>query len=229
MAEEANAISDMGGQLVSRIFGSILWFGIVVIVAGVIVGTVYYFFIYRRKFDIKVKINSNRSNEKYSVIFDKAAILTDRKNRTPYLRIWALRRDFPVPKYNVIQKTNTGDYIEMFRKSENEFYFLMPSELNKTHLIRDDGKKYMLANHSQIMVDPEMGFWAAKRKTNNKKMFSTDSILMKILPYVPQIVGGVITLFILYILMDTLPEVLGRLTELTRELKLMQTAEVVMG
>ena len=41
-------------------------------------------------------------------MLDKAAILTDRKEGTPYLRVLGLKRDFVVPKYNVIRQLYSG-------------------------------------------------------------------------------------------------------------------------
>lgn len=227
MAE--NPFQEIGGAVFSRIFSSILWVGLGIIIIGVLCFLMWYFLLYQRKFDIKVKIISNRAEDKNSVIFDKAAILTDRKTKTAYFRVWGLKRDFPVPKYNVLQRTNKGDYLEIYRKSENDFYFLTPPQINNKRVIKSDGKLYAFSDQDQVMVDPEMGFWAVKRKTINKKMFDTDSILMKVLPYIPHIIGGMIMIFVLYILMDHLPGILGELRQLVAEMRNIQTANVVTG
>ena len=125
-----NIFGEVGSKLVATIFGSILWFGIGSIIAVALIFTMWWFFIYKKKFDIEVKILSNRSDEKHKVIIDKAAILSDWKEKTPYFRVWGLKRDFPVPKYDVLQSTNKGDYVEIYRKSEEEFYFLTPSKID---------------------------------------------------------------------------------------------------
>ena len=227
MADE-NLIGEIGGQLVSTIFSSILFFGIVIILMIGVGGFMYYQFVYKRKFDILVKITSNRANENNSVLIDKAAILYELKSKIPYFRIWGLKRDFPVPKYNVLQKTNRGDYLELYRDSEESFYFLTPSQINKSYMIKSEGQLVKVADQEQIMVDPEMGFWAVKRKALNKKMFDTEGLIMKLLPYVPQIIGGVITIFVLYILMDTLPGILAELAKLARTLN-EQSASTLVG
>ena len=226
MAEEG-LFGEIGGQLVSRIFSGILWFGIAAVVIGILSFLMWYFLIHRKKFDIEVKIKSVRAEDKHSIIFDKAAILVDRKTKTPFFRIWGLRREFPVPKFNVLQSSNKGDFLEMYRVGEDEFYFLSPSKIDKTRIIRADGKFYALGHQSQIIVDPEMAFWAAKRKEHNRKMFDVDSWLMKILPYLPHIIGGVILIFVLYILMDHLPAILGQLEKLVESMNQLQRGQVV--
>lgn len=224
---DTELFQEMGGRIVSTIFSSVLWFGIGIIIVVAVSGVMFYFLVYKRKFDIKVKIVSNRANDKNSIIFDKAAILIDRSTKTAYFRVWGLKRDFPVPKYEVLQSTNEGDLLEIYRESEDEFYFLTPTKISRKYIIKSDGKKYAYADQSQIRVDPEMGFWAQKRKTTNKKMFDTESLLMKFLPYLPHVFAGVIVIFILYILMDSLPQILSSLKELTEALARQQQAQII--
>src|SRR4030042_2528585 len=220
---------EMGSKLVSTIFGSILWVGLGLVIAIAIIFTMWFFLIYKKKFDIEVKLTSNRSHEKNKIILDKAAILKDWKEKIPYCRVWGLRRDFPVPRYEVLQSTNKGDYVEIYRKSEEEFYFLTPSKIDKFRLIKSDGIEIAVADQTKTMVDTEMAFWAQKRKSTNKKMFDTEGMLMKILPYIPQLIGGVILIFTLYILMDHLPSILSQLEELVRALNQAQNAQIITG
>jgi len=71
----------VGSELVSKVFSNVLIFGGALLVIGILVGVGYYMFMYRRKFDIIVKIVSERSGDRNRIIFDKAAILTDRKTK----------------------------------------------------------------------------------------------------------------------------------------------------
>ena len=224
-----NPFSAVGSELVSKALGSILWVGIAFILICAVSFTLYFFFVYRKKFDIEVKIQSNRSEDKDSIIFDKAAILKDRKTQTPYFKIWGLKREFTVPKFNVLQRTNRGDYIEMYRNGEEEFYFLTPPKVSKTSIINEDGILVAIANQEQTLVDPGMAFWAQKRKGQNKKLFSVEQWYMKLLPFIPHIIGGVLMIFVLYILMDHLPAILSQLSELVRQMNAMQRAEVITG
>ncbi len=221
---------QVGSGLADRLFSGILWFGIAVLIISVLAFLMWYFLFYKKKFDIKVKVTSERANEGIQEMFDKAAILIDRTEKTPYLRVWGLKRDFPVPKYNVLRKIYDGrtsiDYIEIYRKGENEFYFLLPPTIDNKLIVKGDGKKYLLANQKQVMMDPEMAFWAVKRKTLNKKMIDTEGLLFKLLPYLGIMLGGVFMVFILYILLDHLPGILSQLRDLVGEMRLLQRAEI---
>lgn len=225
MATDTNVFQEVGSGIIERVFSGVIWFGIAFIIIAVVGFLLWFFFIYRRKFDIKVKIKSERSEDDYSIIWDKAAILKGLRDKIPYFRVWNLKRDFPVPRFKILQKTSDGDYLEILRKGEDEFYFLTPSKIDTEHIIKADGKQYKIAEQSQIQIDPEMAFWIAKRKDKNKNMFSVENIWMKLLPYIPHIIGGVILIFVLYILMDKLPQILAQLSELAEILKSREVAQ----
>ena len=76
-------------------------------------------------------------------------------------------------------------------------------------------------------MDPEMAFWAVKRKTLNKKMIDTEGLLFKLLPYIGILMGGVILICVLYILLDHLAGILAQLRELVIEMRNMQRADIV--
>jgi len=210
MADPSNIISQVGGKFMEKIFSGILWFGIIILIAGVVGFLGWWFFVYKRKFNIKVKVTSERAGDRNRIIFDKAAILRDRKDKTMYFRLWTLKLDLPAPKFNVLQSTTAGDYLELYRTSENRIYYLTPSVIDKKQIVKSDGKLYPIASQKNLQVNPDMDFWAARRMKENKGMFDTDSVFMKLLPYLPAIVGGVVTIFILYILMAHLPEILNQ-------------------
>lgn len=229
MAE--NIVSEVGGNIADKVFSGLLWFGVAVIVIMIVGFLMWYYIIYKKKFNIEVKLTSERAGGEIVEIIDKAAILRDRKEGTPYLRVWGLKRDFVVPKYNVLRNLYKGgktiDYLEIYRKGENEFYFLLPPTIDNRRIVKEDGEKYLLADQKQLMMDPEMAFWAVKRKSLNKKMIDTESLLWKLLPYMGILLGGVILIFILYLLLDHLPGILAELTKLVSEMRLMQRAEIV--
>lgn len=229
MAEITGIFGEIGGQLVSRIFSGIIWIGIAVIIVVVLLGIIYYFFVYKRKFDITVKIISERAGDKNKVIFDKAAILRDRKTRVKLFRIWGLKVELPIPKFNVLQTSSLGDFLEIYRTAEDSFYYLTPPEINKTSIIGADGKSYIMASQESKQIDTDIAYWNVQRKDMNKRMFDTESLLMKILPYLGIMLGGVIIIFVLYILMDTLPTILAELRELASELKSLKGAEIKTG
>ena len=229
MAEISGLMSSITETLVNKVFSSILWFGLILFAIGVIGFLMYWFLIYKRKFNIKVKIISARANDRDYTLFDKAAILTDRKTRTKYFRIWGLKIDLPAPEFNVLQNTSEGDYIELYRASEDALYFLTPPIIDKKKVIKSDGREYLIAAQKLKQIDADMSFWAAKRKDSNKKMFDPESILMKLLPYIPLILGGAFMVFMLYILLSYMPEILNELRELISALNTKNTAEITTG
>ena len=213
-----DAFGAVGSQIVSKIFSGVLIFGAVVLVIAILGGLIYYYLIYKKKFDILVKITSERAEEKSKIVWDKAAILTDKKTRGKLLRLFSLRIDLPAPKFNVLQISNKGDYLELYRTSDNVIYYLTPTKIDKAYIIKSDGKNYPMADQSTKMIDPEMDYWSAKRKAQNKGMFDSEKLWMKILPYIPYILGGAFTIFILYILLSHLPNILSQLEALAKTL-----------
>jgi len=226
---ETDIFGEVGGKIVDQVFSGIIWFGVALILLVVVGGLFYYYFVYKRKFDIRVKIISDRANDRHKIIFDKAAILKERKSKVKYFRIWGLQVELTIPAFNVLQNSNQGDYLELYRPSEDVFYFLTPAKIIKTYVIKSDGKKHSLTSQEHNMMDTDINYWNTKRKTDNKKMFSTESLIMKLLPYVGVILGGVIMIFMLYILLDHLPGILSELKSLVTEMKSLKAASVKTG
>lgn len=210
----ATPFADVGGQLVDRVFGSILWTGLGLLVVCLIFGAFYYFVFYKRKFDIIVKINSERAGDKNKILYDRAAILIERQSGAKYFKLWKLKKSLPVPQFNVLQTSDKGDYLELSRTGEDQFYFLTPTIIDKKQVVKEDGKFYPIAAQKATKIDVDLEYWNVKRKLMNKKMFDSEGFLMKILPYLPIIVGGMVMIFMLYILMDHLPNILGEMRTL---------------
>ena len=229
MFMQTGVFGEVAGKFAERIFSGILWFGIAVIIIVVVGFLMWFYLIYKRKFDIEIKIISQRAGDKDSIIFDKAAILTDRQDKSKYLRLWSLKYDLPIPSFNILQRAGKGDYLEIYRSGEDRFYYLQPPKIDKKELIRADGKLYPFASQTTRMIDPEMAFWAIKRKTMNKKVFDPEKLWMKILPYIPHIISGVLIIFILWILMSHLPNILTQLEKLAETVAQGRRAEVITG
>jgi len=212
----ASVINEVGSQFVERAFSGILWMGIAFLIIGVLGFLMYWFLIYKRKFNIKVKIISERANDKNRIIFDYAAILKDRNDGSHYFKLWNLGLELPSPRFNVLQSAGKFDYLELYRTSENTIYFLSPPSIDKKKAIGVDGTNYLIASQTSKQINPDMEFWAIKRKGMNKKMFDPEKIWMKILMFLPQMMVATISIFVLYILMSYLPDVLSSLSELAK-------------
>ena len=221
----ANPFGDVGGFIIEKIFSGVLYFGIFILILGVIGGVFYYVWYYRRKFDIIVKVKSQRAGEQ-KVYFDKAAILYDRKDKNKFFRLLDGKVDLPVPPFQVIQRTNWGDMIEVWRKGENTYVFLLPPTIDTTSVVRHDGRVYPIGESEQKQIEGDVDYWNTLRKQKNRSLFSSDSWLSKILPFLPMVFAGVITIFVIYILMNTLPTILSEMKSLVTELHTLKGAEV---
>ena len=224
---DTSAFEDIGGQLVSRMFSGIIWFGIAFIIIVALGITMWYFLVYKKKFDISVKIISKRAKDRNSVLFDNAAILYDRKTHSKFFRLWKTKVDLPVPNFNILQKTDKGDYIEIYRLGEDRFYYLLPPKIDKRYVIKSDGKIVPVMEQSMNAIDPDLSYWATKRKMMNRGMFDPEKLWVKILPYIPLLLGGVFMIFILYLLMSYLPDILSQLKELVNALDESKRAQIV--
>ena len=223
----ANPITETGAQLFGSVTGSVLWIGLAVIFILIIGGTMIYFAWYRKKFDIKVKINSKRSGD-LSVFFDKAAILNDRKTKTKYFRLLNTKYDLTVPPFKVLTKTNKGDYLELYRKSEEEFVYLMPGHIVEEEIIGNDGRLHKVNKELQNHLESDT-HWYMTRKEKDKHLFDTESILMKIIPFIPHLVGGVLMIFLLYIVFDKLPPMIASMQQLAESMKGLGPPQVIQG
>lgn len=212
--------TDSVNEVLSNIFSGAAGFsaniliGFVVIV--VVAGLLFYFLIYRRKYDILVKVTSERAEDN-RIFFDKGAIIKDKKGNK-YFRLLATRVELPVPPFKVLTSTNRGDLLELWRKSEDEFVFLTKANIDKTKVIRADGKLYPIASTEQKHIEGDI-YWMTKRREDNKKLLDPESLLMKLLTWAPQILSSIFLLIILFIFMDKLPTLVNELVELTRELR----------
>lgn len=188
-----------------------------VAVFAIVLALVYRFWYYNKQFNILCKIISHRASDP-KIYFENAAILKDRKTGDKYLRLKYYKVDLTVPPYNILESTNWGDYLEILRKSEDEFVFLTKPKIDKEFFVRKDGKVYPMASTIQKNIEADT-YWIAKRREQNKKFLDPEHILMKLLAWAPQIISSTFMLIILWIFMDRLPEIVGQLSELVREMR----------
>jgi hypothetical protein len=172
----------------------------------------YYFFIYRKKFDITVKVISRRANEKNKVYFDKGAILRDKKNNTDFLRLLTSHVELELPKFNLMTHTNRGDYLEVIRDSERGFRFLTPPRVEREWIVRSNGKLFPMSRMKQIQLENDIT-WILERMKTNKKIISPESVLMQILAYTPQIISMAFSMIIVWIVFRYAPSLLSSMQQ----------------
>lgn len=208
-------MADIGGaasELFKGVGSTAGW--VVVAIVGVLLGfgLFWYFFVYKRQFDIFVKIISTRAEDP-AVSFDKGAILSDRKTKTKYFKLWDKKVELPVPPFKLMVNTNKGDYIELLRKSEDEFVYLTNPQIDKKYLVRANGKLYPIANTIQRHLESDV-HWYLKRKEEDKALLDPEGLLAKLLHHLPILVSGFFMMIILWIFMTKLPGILAELRTL---------------
>lgn len=219
MAE--NPFESVGGAALDQIFSGVMWLAVALFAVIAIGGVMWYWFGYKRKFDIMVKIRSERAGEP-SIVSGVGAIFHDRKTNSKYFKIIAgqIKVELPVPPFTIMQKDNRGrDVLELWRKSEDEFHYLTPGVIDSTEMVRQDGKVFPLSTVKQKTVEGDIAYWNVKRKRDYKGIFNQETIWMKMLPWIPQMVGGIFIIFVIWILADKMPNLINELTTLTRELR----------
>jgi hypothetical protein len=213
---DANPVAAIGGKLVDTLLSSLVLIVLGIVIIGFIGGLTYYFFYYRRQFNIMVKIRSQRASDP-KIIFDKGAILTDRKTKVKYFKLLNTKVELPAPPFMILENTNWGDYLEIWRKSEDDFAYLTKARIDNERMVHMDGKSYPVAGQVQRQIEQDY-FWIVRRKEENKKLIDPDTFWSKLLAWTPQIVSGFLTLMIIYIVWDKLPGLLQQLTELAKSL-----------
>jgi len=208
MVDIGGTIGGAFSGIVSGTVGLVVWILVGVLFVSIILGILYYFGVYRKRFDITAKIISERAGDDNKVFFDKAAIINDKRNATQFLRLLNTKVELPLPKFNVFHNTNRGDYVEILRKSERDFRFLTPPEIDKDYIIKSNGKKFPYADITQREIENDIS-WIINRQKTNKTIIDPESMLMKLLAYAPQLLGMAMTLIIVIYVFKLMPDMLN--------------------
>ncbi len=221
----ASIVSGVFGTMFGSAISGIVMLVGVILIGVAIIGTAWYVN-YIRKFNIKAEIISTRANiggiDQYKIIFDKAGLLFDRRDRLYYFRIKDLKVDLPSPPFNVLIPTDSGNMVKLWQKSAEEFVFLLPDTIDKQIIVRQDGKVYPAGALKVKQVDGDIAYWNQKRKERDKKLFDPESTLMKLLPYIVPMLMFILVIFISWMVLknfEVLKEVAGSLKETAQVLK----------
>lgn len=217
-------IAGSAFDMVGGFFSGTIYLILAILIASLVIALALYVH-HRRKFDITAMIMSDRADERFSVLFDKAAMLLDKKTGNRYLKLLKNKKELPLPPYNLLEKTNKGDMIMFWRKGEDDFIPITQPEINNQVVLRQDGNLYPIGQVEYKQVEGDIAYWNTKRKDIHKKMFDKEHILMKLLPFFPMIIGGAFTIFVLYILFDNVPALIDAVTQLAERLTQLAAAE----
>lgn len=245
------AVGDTIGNLAGRILTGTVGVLIVLLVAGVILG--FFFWVRdRRKYNIMVEIQSARSegvipqerqgmNDKdylsyvskalqagnYKLIYDRAALKYDKKDKSWYFRILGEKVALTVPPFNVLQQSNKGNVLKIWQKSNIEYFFLLPGKINKEFMVRADGEMYPVAEVEQYQLEGDDPAWIMERQRRNRNWFVMDSILSRLLMYLPVLIMTVIFVFLIWIVLGKLPPLIESLNTLANSLNELNRGQFV--
>jgi hypothetical protein len=224
----AGVATGLFGNLLTGVI-SLLGF---LLVGGAIVGAAFYVR-YLRQFDIKAEIISTRANiggiDQHKIIFDKAGLIYSSQDKGYYFRIKGMKVDLPAPPFNVLIPTDKGNMVKIWQKSAEEYVFLLPDQINKNIIIRQDGKQYATSQLVVKQVEGDVAYWNIKRKEKNKKLFDPDTLLMRLLPLIVPMLMFVLVIFMTWMVLknfDVLAGVAESLKETAQILKGSSTAVV---
>ena len=196
----------VGTMLLEKIMSGTIIIILVIIFAGMLVALLFYLR-YLSQFIYDIEIKSLRSSgirniAGYKIIKDKGAFIRRRKDKTVWFRLKNQRVDLPPPPLECMQLGVKGkNFIKIFQKSDEEYYYLLPDLIDLEKVIRD-GKEIMIGQERVKVIDGDVGYWNTMKKKDNKKLFDTESLLMKLLPFIVPTLMIVLVIFISYFMIQ---------------------------
>ena len=222
MADLTGGFSSVGGAIVERILsGGFIFIGVLVLIVFII-GVVWGIFYYR-KFDIKIRIKAKRGTGSdgesvYKIYYDKGAIMHKRRDKRSFLRLLHDKVDLPCPPYESLQiLAKGGNELGIVRESDTEYYYEVPGTIGRGYVMKD-GRSVAVKNSSTKIIESDVAYWNQLRKRDNRKLFDMESLLMKVLPFIPLIIVVVGMIFFTYIWLDKIPGVLTAVAEVADKL-----------
>lgn len=198
----SGTFGSIGSQIASKLVSGSLII-VLVIIFCVIIVAIAFWLRYLSQFVYKVEIKSRRSSgmmgkEDYKIIEDKGAMIRNRKDKTTWFRLKGQMVDLPPPPLEAIQLGVKGkNYVKIFQKSDDEYYYLIPEKINMETVIKD-GREIFLGQENVKIIDGDVAFWNIQRKKVDKKLFDAESTLMKILPYIIPVLMFMLVIFMTY-------------------------------
>lgn len=201
---------SMGGTA-SKIASMVVRGGIIVImiiILAIIAVVVGLYVRYRSQFVYKVEIKSKRSSgvsksEAYKIIEDKGAFIRNKKEGSVYFRLLNQKVDLTPPPLECMQIGIKGkNYIKIFQPSDEEYYYLMPDEIQLVNAVTTKGDNISVAMQKVRAIGGDSAYWNILRKRENRKLFDTEGLLMKLLPYIVPVLMFMLVIFLSYMITE---------------------------
>lgn len=200
--EGTGTFGKVGGLILEKLVTGGIIVILVVILCFIIVGIALYIR-YNSQFIYDIEIKSLRSSgfgksQNYKILKDKGAFIRNKKDKSVKFRLKNQRVDLPVPPLECMQLGVKGkNYIKVFQKSDEEYYYLLPSRIDWETVIRD-GQEIKIGEETVKVIDGDVAHWNIQQKKENKKIFDTESMVMKLLPYIIPVLMFMLVIFMTY-------------------------------
>lgn len=225
---------EMGGDLASNLIsGAIMVF--LVLICGAVIVSVLMYVRYLRQFNVRVEIKSLRGSGTqgepiYKIVSDKGGMILNKKDKRHYFRLLKERIELPPPPLDCMElQANGTNQIKILQKSQDEYYYLLPEKIELKKIVKG-GKLVLLAEAHLNVVEGDISYWNVLRKRDNRKLFDTENLLLKILPYVGIFLMFITVIFLTYMITDhwgTFSDAAASLAEAAKALERASTATVI--
>jgi hypothetical protein len=209
MAEVAiasEAVQDVATRLLDTIISGSIYVFVALMMISIIV-VVLLWVRHIRKFNIIVELKSLRGSGTkgepvYKIVDDKGGMIFDKKDKRWWLRLKKERVDLPPPPLDCLEVRADGrNQLKIYQKSQEEYYYLIPDRIDLEYVMKA-GKKVPLAQAKLNIVEGDISYWNSLRKRDNRKLFDTESLILKALPYVGMFLMFISIIFLTYIISD---------------------------
>lgn len=213
---------QIGARVLEGLIGGTITVLLILLIGGFVGGLLLYLR-YRSKFDFKVRIESKRGSGTdgkpiYDIFYDKGGIIFKKKDKRKFFRILREKVDLPVPPQGCWRRLVNGKIEVGYLKENPNTYLPIISEIvERGYSLDNDGKTQFTKRRAKIIED-DVDFWGIQRKKDNKQLFDLESTFMKLVPYIPPLIIGIIMVFALYILLDKLPAIISVIQQVASEL-----------
>ena len=214
--------SEIGTAILGKLVSGTLVVLLICVLAGFIIGLALYIR-YMRQFNIKVRIKTKMGSGAdglpiYKIFYDKGAIVKKGREKRTCLKLRGERVELPEPPFEVRQILDKGgSEIGITRESANQYYYDLPSVIEKKFIIKDG--QYVQVNEQKTnIIDSGVDYWGILKKRDNRKLFDFENFWMKILVFLPLAIVAISLVFMLYIVFDKLPTSIEAMSGLATEL-----------
>jgi len=233
---DTSQFASIGSVLLKKVIsGGAIVIG-VIILALIILGIGLYVR-YLRQFNVKVEIKSlrgsgTRGEPVYKIVEDVGGFIENKKDKTRWFRLKGEKVDLASPPLEALQMRADGkNLLKIFQKSDTEYYYLIPDKIDMTSIIRG-GVEVPIAQMNMKIVEGDVSYWGQLRKRDNRKLFDTESLIMKLLPFIVPVLMFMLVIFMTYLITDHWGEFASAaqaLKEAAEALQLTTTAQVTTG